>query len=417
MEEVRITAMSFGRYAVGRLDGEAVMVPHAAPGDVIDVEIEARRRGYAIGRIRRIVQPSPQRRAAPCPYVPRCGGCDWQHLSYAAQVRHKAEIVASTLARSLGIDVSPDGLVEPSHDELGYRGRIRLQVGRDGALGYHEPASRRLVAVERCLIAAPELRIPHQLGRELAGRAEEIEVVADGAGAQVLVVRLRGAPSARDRAAADRARAADTSVKGAVLCGRGARAVVGETAVRVAVEPGVELEIDADLFTQVNRAQNLGLVAAVMQMAGAAPGLTLLDLFCGAGNFSIPAARRGARVMGVDADEQAIAAAARNAARLSLGDVQFVAMKAAEFASFLMRARYRPQTIVLDPPRTGARELMQPIARLGPRTVVYVSCDVVTLARDLRELARAGYRLERVRGFDFFPNTHHVEVAARAVLT
>ncbi len=154
-----------------------------------------------------------------------------------------------------------------------------------------------------------------------------------------------------------------------------------------------------------------------MEMAEPGDSRALIDLFCGAGNFAIPAALRGARVTGVDSDSAAIAAAARNAARLGAADAQFVAMNARELAAFLLRARLHPQAVILDPPRTGAAQLMEPIVRLRPARVVYVSCDVATLARDLRMLLGARYRIDRVRAFDFFPNTHHVEIAVRAVLT
>jgi 23S rRNA (uracil1939-C5)-methyltransferase len=143
----------------------------------------------------------------------------------------------------------------------------------------------------------------------------------------------------------------------------------------------------------------------------------VLDLYCGAGNFSLPASRRGARVTGVDADAGAIAAASRNATRLNFRDAQFVAMKASATADFLHRARYRPEVIILDPPRTGAPDLMEPIIKLRAASVIYVSCDVTTLARDFRVLTAAGYKVNRVRGFDFFPNTHHVEIAVHALLT
>jgi 23S rRNA (uracil1939-C5)-methyltransferase len=107
----------------------------------------------------------------------------------------------------------------------------------------------------------------------------------------------------------------------------------------------------------------------------------------------------------------------RNATRLKFADAQFIAMKASETADFLHRARYRPEVVILDPPRTGAADLMEPIIKLHAPRIIYASCDVTTLARDLAMLARGGYKVERVRGFDFFPNTHHVEIAALALLT
>ncbi|MGH7814868.1 MAG: 23S rRNA (uracil(1939)-C(5))-methyltransferase RlmD, partial [Candidatus Binataceae bacterium] len=134
-------------------------------------------------------------------------------------------------------------------------------------------------------------------------------------------------------------------------------------------------------------------------------------------NFSLPAARRGARVTGADADADAIAAAARNARRLGLDNAQFIAMKASETAAFLHRARYRPEIAILDPPRAGAAQLIAPLLKLRPRAIVYVSCDAATLARDLRGLTAGGYEMAGLRAFDFFPNTHHAEIAAHLVLT
>ena len=162
------------------------------------------------------------------------------------------------------------------------------------------------------------------------------------------------------------------------------------------------IEIDADLFSQVNRAQNVKLVATVVAMAAVRAGMPVLDLFCGAGNFSLPLARRGARVTGVDADALAIAGAQQNAVRMGFKDAQFIAMKATETARFSERAHYRPELVIIDPPRTGAFELMEAIARLRPRAVIYVSCDTATLVRDLQSLAANGYEVSRVRGVRFF---------------
>jgi 23S rRNA (uracil1939-C5)-methyltransferase len=210
---------------------------------------------------------------------------------------------------------------------------------------------------------------------------------------------------------------ADGVIRGIVLRGGGVREVVGDAKISFELEPACTIEVDADLFSQVNRAQNLRLVATVVAMAEVREGTTVLDLFCGAGNFSLPLARRGARVTGVDADALAIAGAQHNAARMGLREAQFIAMKAAETARFFERAHYRPDLVIIDPPRAGALELMSTVARLRPRAVIYVSCDTTTVVRDLQCLGASGYDIDRVRAFDFFPNTHHAEVAVHALLT
>ena len=409
MAQVEITAMTFGPYGVGRLDGKAVMVPHAAPGDLLEVTVVRERAGYLVARAERVLKAGTARRTPPCPYLPRCGGCDWQQIAYPEQARFKAEVIAATLNHALGLELDPTTLIEPAPAEFGYRARIRFQTGRGGRLGFYEAGSRRLVEVEHCMVAAAEIRMPREFAAEI--ECEEIEVVADR-GREVLVAHLARPPGTAVLERARRLVERDARIAGVVLRAGGAREVIGEVSITVALEPGLELEVEADLFSQVNRAQNLKLVAAVMEMAEAGADARVLDLFCGAGNFSLPAARRGAAVMGVDAEALAVAAAARNAARLGLKRAEFAAMEAAELARFLLRARYRPGVVIMDPPRSGARELIGPLLRMRAPRVIYVSCDVATLARDLHALCAGGYRIAAVRAFDFFPNTHHAEVVA-----
>jgi 23S rRNA (uracil1939-C5)-methyltransferase len=409
MAQVEITAMTFGPFGVGRLEGKAVMVPHAAPGDLLEVTVVQQRAGYLVARAERVLKAGAARRTPPCPYLPRCGGCDWQQIAYPEQTRFKAEVIAATLNHALGLELNPATLIEPAPAEFGYRARIRFKTGGGGRLGFYEAGSRRLVEVEHCLVAAAEIRMPREFAAEI--ECEEIEVVADR-GREVLVAHLARPPGAAVLKRARQLVERDPRIAGAVLRAGRAREVVGEVSIAVALEPGLELEVEADVFSQVNRAQNLKLVAAVMEMAQVSADARVLDLFCGAGNFSLPAARRGAAVMGVDAEALAVVAAARNAARLGLKRAEFAAMEAAELARFLLRARYRPDVVIMDPPRSGAREIIGPLVRMRAARMIYVSCDVATLARDLGALHSGGYRLAAVRAFDFFPNTHHAEVVA-----
>jgi 23S rRNA (uracil1939-C5)-methyltransferase len=416
MAEIEISAMTFGVFGVGRIGGKAVMVPGAVVGDHLDVEIVSERRDYSVAKIREVVRASAERRVAPCPYLPRCGGCDWQHIEYQAQVRFKGEVVARELSHALGIEIDPAGLVEQAPAEFGYRSRIRLRVGAKGALGFYEAASNTIVEIDSCMVAEAGMRMPAHLARSLGKRVEEIEVVRDGA-REVQVAHLKKPPTEEDLRRARNVLESDGEIAGIVLRAGTSRSTVGDATISIELEDRLSIEVDADLFSQVNRAQNRKLVASVMEMAAIHESSAVLDLYCGAGNFSMPAARRGARVTGVDDDAGAIAAAARNAERLKFNGAQFVAMKASATADFLHRARYRPDIIILDPPRTGALDLMPPIVKLRAASVIYVSCDVTTLARDLRVLTGAGYKIKRVRGFDFFPNTHHVEIAVHALLT
>ena len=408
--------MTFGPFGVGRLEGKTVMVANTGPGDLVEVEVVSQRRDYAIGRLKQVIHAGPASRRPPCRFLPRCGGCDWQQIEYSAQVRLKGELVAAEFRRGLGLELDAANLVEAAPAEFGYRSRIRLKTGADGRMGFYELGSNSFVPIENCMVAVPTLQLPDELVRLLGRRCAEIELVAGDRG-QVIIAYLESAPRAAETACAQRIVESDPVTAGIVLRGSGIRQVVGNASITLRLEPGCEVEAEADLFTQVNREQNLKLVAAVMEMAELGDGSIVLDLFCGAGNFSLPAARRGAAVTGVDTDELAVAAARRNAVRCGFRSAQFLAMRAAETARFLTRARYRPAAVIIDPPRTGAANLMDVIARLQARRVVYVSCDHPTLVRDLRTLFARGYQIARVQAFDFFPNTHHVEVVVEALLT
>src|SRR5260370_41413607 len=157
--------MMLGPFGVGRHDGKAVMVPGAVAGDRLDVEMVSERRDYAVAKIREIVSASAERRVAPCPYLPRCGGCDWQHIDYTAQVRFKGEVVARELGHALNIEIDPIGLVEPALQEIGYRSRIRLRVGAKGVLGFYEAGSNTIVEVDSCMVA----EAGHRMAPRLAG--------------------------------------------------------------------------------------------------------------------------------------------------------------------------------------------------------------------------------------------------------
>ena len=266
MPEIEINAMTFGPFGVGRHDGKAVMVAGAVAGDSVDVEIVSERRDYAVAKIREVIRASAERRVAPCPFLPRCGGCDWQHIGYAAQVRFKGEVVARELSHALNIEIDPAGLVEPAPAEFGYRSRIRLRVGAKGVLGFYEAGSNTIVEIDSCMVAEAGLRMPLHLARSLGKRVEEIEVVRDGA-REVQVAHLKKPATDEDLRRARNVLESDSEIAGIVLRSGTHRATVGDTAIAIELEPGLSLEVDADLFSQVNRAQNQKLVASVMEMA------------------------------------------------------------------------------------------------------------------------------------------------------
>jgi predicted RNA-binding protein with TRAM domain len=254
-ELIEIEDLTLGPLGIGRLDGKAVMVANSAPGDVLQVNITEEHRDYLLARLNSVLKSGPARRAAPCIYLPRCGGCDWQQIDYPQQLALKARLIAAELKRALGVDLDPAELIVPAPAEFGYRSRVRLKVSRNGALGFFETASNRLVEVDRCLIAGDDLSFApgRRLALALRGRCDEIEIVKAG-GRQVLVANLRGRVQASDTAKAGEALAGDGIVAGIVLRGGGDRVGIGYVSATVELEPGMILRAAADAFSQTWRA-------------------------------------------------------------------------------------------------------------------------------------------------------------------
>ncbi len=412
-----VERMGYGVDAVARHEGQVVFVPYAVPGDRVVAEVVERRRDWLRARALEVERPGPDRVLPGCAAFPVCGGCQWQQLAPDAQRRAKQAIVAEHLRRGARVAVEvPLPLATPA--DWRYRARITL-VAEGRRLGYHRARSHTLVDVDDCPIAdavvAAHLDTARAWVEGLRAPVTRVTIAA-AAGGVVLVAALLRAPGPVDVAATERALATHASVRGAVLAGGGTRAVVGDPTVRVELEPGCAIEAPADVFTQVNPTANRLLVATVLGLHDWGADVRVLDLYAGAGNFSLPIARRGARVTGIERDAAAVAAATASARRLGLADR--ATFRAADVAAALATAGAETaDVVILDPPRAGAAPILGALAALRARTLIYVSCDPTTLGRDVGVLVGHGYRVARVQPVDMFPQTFHVETVAELVLT
>jgi 23S rRNA (uracil1939-C5)-methyltransferase len=410
-----IERLTFGADALAHHDGEVVFVSFAAPGDTVEAHVRTRERGYLRADVARLLDPGPDRVEPACSVFGRCGGCQWQHVRLAAQREAKRAVVAEQLARIAGLR---DVEVRPTLADaagLGHRSRITL-VAEGRRLGYHRARSHVLEEVDACPIAAPVVAAHLGVARAWIATlrtAVERVTIAEAPGGVVLVAALRRAPTPTDVAATESLLATHASVRGAVLGHRATRHTVGDPQVRIEIEPGLVLEAPADAFAQVNPAANRLLVDCALALAEVVPGARVLDLYCGAGNFTLPLARRGADITGIERSPLAVDAGRANAVRLGLG-ARFVA---GDVAATLATIDGPVDAVVLDPPRAGAADALPALAALRPSRIVYVSCDPATLARDCRTLVARGYAVRTVQPVDVFPQTFHVEAVALLGLT
>ncbi|MFL6139973.1 MAG: class I SAM-dependent RNA methyltransferase [Frankiaceae bacterium] len=411
--EVDVERVAHGGFCVARLDGRAVFVRHALPGERVRAVVTEERPRYLRADAVEVLVASAHRVQEPCPYARpgRCGGCDWQHVEIGHQRALKATVVAEQLRRIAGLDRPVVVEEVPGHpDGLGWRTRVQWAVRRDGAVGLHRHRSHAVQPIERCLIAHPEVTAvgverrpwPH------VRRVEVVTAAATGERAVVVTPVSRRQP----------VRPMDLDAPAAVLRddGGGATTALRGSAAVTELAAGRRWRVSGSGFWQVHPAAADALAGAVLELAGARPGDAVLDLYCGAGLFAGAlgeAVGDAGRVVAVEADRAAAADAAHNLADLSHVRVERCRVDAGSLPRLAGLAGRPVDVVVLDPPRAGAGiPLAQAIGALGARAVVHVACDPASLARDIAALAGAGYRLERLRAFDLFPMTAHVECVA-----
>ncbi len=414
---LEINALSYGPYGLGRVDGRVLMVPHSAPGDTIRARVTEERERFSIGELVDVLEPSPSRRVPPCPYVGDCGGCSWQHLNYPAQLKAKQQSVEDALRR---IGKLADFELRPillSAEEFNYRRRIRLQVGVANRLGFYGASSHHLAEVDSCRIADERLNRGLEPLRRWAGNLitplEHLEIVAgDDEKQTVVVARAAGGFVPRDRAACENLLAAEEGIDGLIFSGRDWRHTWGQSAIAVRLQNRLEYRVDADVFTQVNPQGNRLMLEALLDAGHFAKDERLLELFSGAGNFTLALARQSQSVIAVEGHRPALANGKLNAQKNAIDNIRWICAPVPRAVAELKKRHERFAKIVLDPPRTGAKSIEADLAALGAGKIFYISCNPATLARDLAALCKFGYKLRTVQPIDFFPQTFHVEALA-----
>jgi 23S rRNA (uracil1939-C5)-methyltransferase len=408
--------MVYGPHAVARHDGKVLFVRGAAPHECVEAVVREDHGRFAFADLVAVVEPSPVRRHPPCEYLPGCGGCPWQHLDIEAQRAAKQRIVVEQLRRIAGLDVRVAPLLA-SPKEFAYRRRIKLRVA-GGAVGYHAAASHALVPVAHCLLAEESVdaaiaALP-ALVQAVRSRMRRLEIIGGAVAGEVVVVgEIEGSLATADDGRAAAWLAAHPAVGGLALRGRRWSRAWGDVRVTLGPSVGDSLYTRAPGFTQVNAGGNAVLIDTVVRLLDPQPGWRVLDLYAGAGNFSLPLRRCGVAVTAVERDPRAAQDARDNAAREVGSPLRVIAGRAEEAVMDLVRAGERFDAVVLDPPRSGASSCLDGLSRLAAPTLIYVSCDPATLARDLGRLAPA-YRVEVVQPIDLFPHTYHVETVVRA---
>lgn len=428
-----ITAEGSG---VCRVDGAVVFVPDTAAGDVIEGKIVKVLKSYSFGILQKLITPSPDRIAPECPNYKQCGGCIFQHISYGAECRIKADMVKNAFQRIGGLSPEFDDFI--ASDAHGrYRNKaqypLALQEGK-AVCGFYAKRSHRVIPVSDCLLQ-PKVFADivscsldhinsHRLSvydeRTHTGILRHIYIRQGAHSGEIMVCFVVRKDYSRQLV-----RLADTlinEIKGVssiimninpdntnVILGdkwtvlRGAAAITDTMC-------GNRILISPPSFYQVNTAQAERVYAKALEYAAPAPDTILADLYCGMGTIGLSMAEKVNSVIGVEIIPEAVEDAKRNAEANEIHNAEFHCGDAGKVFARLRTEGCAPDIIVVDPPRKGCSEqTLDTIISAAPEKIVMISCNPSTAARDCKRLSEEGYKLEKVCGADFFPRTSHVE--------
>jgi 23S rRNA (uracil1939-C5)-methyltransferase len=374
--ELDITTVAFGGDGIGRIDNFVVFVPFVLEGERVEAEIVEVKRRYATADLVRIITPSPHRVEPRCSYYRQCAGCQYQHADYPHQLDLKGKQIRDIFQRIGAIAEPPIGPVVASPRPYGYRNKI--VVHGPGKPGFWTMRGRSIIAIDRCPIARDEIN------------AKLAEVSQQSLENVHLTIRANSAGK-----------------------------------VWTFIEPPVDQQIDEVIlgktllaplgsFFQVNEDVISLALEHVRRIFTASGCATLVDAYCGVGLFALLLADLAKHCYGMEIDAKAIAAANTNAQRLGLTNCDFYAGKTERLLFYTLRqCKLDEVCLVLDPPRSGCgKAVLKTLREQKPRKILYVSCAPPMLARDIKELIKAGYVLEKITPFDMFPQTAHCEAVA-----
>ena len=446
---VRVLRLALEGEAVAKAEGSArvVFVPGGAPGDFCEVEIVTAKSNFARARLVHLLEPGPERIEPPCPLHlapgrpgPACGGCDWQHLDYAAQLKHKTALVRDCLERIAKLKGVPIADTAPSPKIWAYRNKVMVPFGLDPVgkiiAGFYAAGSHRIVDFSACPIQ-PELStrivlkvkelatllrwLPHD-ERANRGWLRHVFVRVNSQGRALVTIVTKGQHLPGEKAFLDGLRAAFPKITAvmhnvqpletSVILGPRWRRLWGAESLEEKMGP-FTLTASPEAFLQVNtQAAEILYDAALGFLGEGGRRFTqVLDVYCGVGALTLWLAKAADRLTGVEENRGAVRNAWKNAAKNGARNVRFIAGKAESVLPRLMKGLAAPAAAVVDPPRAGLsvpviRGLTNPLIR----RIVYVSCNPATFARDAGFLSHSGFSLLKIQPVDLFPQTSHVEL-------
>lgn len=421
--EVLIEKLVYGGSGLARLnDGRSAFVSGVLPEERVRIELRKKRKGIYEANLLEVLAASPNRIALPPDGEKQFTGATWPHISYAAQLALKQEILLDTLKRIGGMEPRRLAPILPSPAVDHYRLRTQFSVRMENGkhrIGFFRQGSYDLVEVENAFLLHPIINKTIEAIRALAAELpslSEIHINASPSGEVHVLLFSEETAFGPPRIFFDALQKQVSEVIGIAGFARKKKAFsLGKNQLTLELD-GITLHATEGNFFQVNWDQNRNMVRTVLDFAALKGEEAVLDLYCGIGNFSLPLAKKAKNVIGIESGYSAIEDAKANAALNKLNNTEFIADDMQKGLKTLLERKLRADVVVLDPPRAGATlKTLERVLAFVPKKIVYVSCNPSTLARDLKYFHLFGFRLDRLQPVDMFPYTYHIECVAEMV--
>lgn len=406
LENINIVDILQDGRGVGRTDTKTVFVEGAVFGEVLSCEIIEEKKNFFEAKKIKTIKESPYYQQPPCPYFNECGGCSIMNIDYQTGLNLKKNLIKSSIYKTCKIEIE-DLEIIPSND-LRYRNKIRIQISKDGSLSYNKKYSNDLVEIKDCLLAKEEIskelpkieKIVKEIYKTHKDSIKEITIRSDRKHILLNISIKEDREDLKEKIK----ESFKTSGYSVNLVGKTKENILGKENLEYNILDK-KIKISANDFYQVNDYQIENLYSLAKEFLG--EDKRLLDLYCGSATSSI--AINGDNIVGVDINKNAIKDANKNAELNNLKSYKFIA-KNAKYITDSFIKKEKIDAIVVDPPRAGLdKNLIKQIANVGIKELVYISCNPQTLARDINRFMNQGFKLEKIKAVDMFPQTMHVE--------
>lgn len=374
--QIKIEKALFGGFGLGKINNKSILVNYAIPGDVAEITITDSRKDFDFAEITDIIEPSTQRVTPLCPNFYRCGGCNYLHVEYTHELELKKSILLDTLSRCGKISIEPDFCKIIHSNRYNYRSHTRIQSNELGQAGFYEANSNKIIPfpAEGCLLLAEPI-VKYLQQNTLSKNSADIKIAIDE--------------------------------NSKIFCSENDNQQFIESVNNIKYERNLDSFFQSNLF---NRKLMLDEVAALLPDKNVSIDQTFLDVGCGIGFFTIAVAPFFKSGQGIDVSSNAINYARKNSRLNNVDNIDFKKITADKINTLSIK----PDLIIVDPPRSGlSKSALEGIINLNPESVIYVSCNPSTFARDASGLIRHGYKLDKLSMIDMFPGTQHIEVISR----